>query len=87
MAKPEHLKIVEKGRKAWNKWRKKNPDERPDLCQAELMEMDLRDANLTGTDLSEANLMGSDLSFPHRAADREQSLLDWAYGLGAVSGH
>ena len=61
MAKPEHLKIVEKGRKAWNKWRKKNPDERPDLCQAELMEMDLRDANLTGTDLSEANLLGADL--------------------------
>jgi hypothetical protein len=34
MAEPEHLKIVEKGRKAWNKWRKKHPDERPDLCQA-----------------------------------------------------
>ncbi len=71
MANPEHLKIVEKGRKAWNKWRKKHPDERPDLCKAELMEMDLRDVNLTGADLSEANLMGADL----KGADLSQGNL------------
>ncbi len=71
MAKPEHLKILKKGRKAWNKWRKKHPDERPDLCQAELMEMDLRDSNLTGADLSEANLMGADL----KGADLSQGNL------------
>ena len=71
MANREHLKIVEKGRKAWNKWRKKHPDERPDLCKAELMEMDLRDANLTGADLSEANLMGADL----KGADLSQGNL------------
>ncbi len=61
MAKPEHLKILQKGKKAWNKWRKKHPDESPNLYQAELMKMDLRDANLSGADLSEANLMGANL--------------------------
>ncbi len=62
MPKPEHLKILQKGKKAWNKWRKKHPDESPNLYKAELMEMDLRDANLTGADLSEANLSGADLT-------------------------
>lgn len=71
MAEPEHLKILKKGKKAWNKWRKKHPDERPDLCQAELMEMDLRDANLTRADLSEANLRGADL----KGADLSQGNL------------
>ncbi len=61
MAKPEHLKILQKGKKAWNKWRKKHPDESPNLYKAELMEMDLPDADLTRADLSEANLMGANL--------------------------
>ena len=71
MAKPEHLKILQKGKKAWNKWRKKHPDESPNLYKAELMEIDLRDANLTGADLSEANLMGANL----KGADLSQGNL------------
>ncbi|MCH6568979.1 MAG: pentapeptide repeat-containing protein [Acidobacteria bacterium] len=71
MAKPEHLKILQKGKKAWNKWRKKHPDESPNLYKAELMEMDLSEANLTGADLSEANLMGANL----KGADLSQGNL------------
>ncbi len=71
MAKPEHLKILQKGKKAWNKWRKKHPDESPNFYKAELMEMDLSEANLTGADLSEANLMGANL----KGADLSQGNL------------
>lgn len=32
MANPEHLKILKQGVIAWNSWRQKNPDVKPDLC-------------------------------------------------------
>ena len=61
MAKPKHLEILQKGAKAWNKWRRKNPQERPNLYNGQLMELDLQGMNLSATDLSEANLMGANL--------------------------
>ncbi len=61
MAKPKHLEILQKGAKAWNKWRRKNPQERPNLYNGQLMELDLHGMNLSATDLSEANLMGANL--------------------------
>ena len=42
----EHLKIIRQGVDAWNEWRQKNPELKPDL----------HGANLRGANLSEANL-------------------------------
>lgn len=76
MANEEHVKILKQGVKAWNKWRKKNPDIVPDLHwadfrevnlsgvgfrKANLREADLRKANLGEASLREANLIGADL--------------------------
>ena len=38
MANDEHLAILKKGVDAWNAWRDKNPDIRPDLSEANLSE-------------------------------------------------
>lgn len=67
----KHLSILNRGVKAWNRWRIKNPDVIPDLAGAdsipyELSEVDLSDANLRGlniygTDLSDAKLVCADL--------------------------
>jgi uncharacterized protein YjbI with pentapeptide repeats len=71
MANEEHLKILRQGVEAWNRWRKENPDVRPDLkgavlegadlSGAYLVMADFREANLSETDLSAANLNGADL--------------------------
>jgi hypothetical protein len=72
MADLEHLKILEKGLKEWNLWRKNNPKTTPDLggaklCRYKLSGFSLGFANLIGADLSEAdlsfaNLIKADLS-------------------------
>jgi len=36
MANREHLEILKRGVKAWNEWREKNPDVKPDLRGADL---------------------------------------------------
>ena len=66
MSNPEHLKLLEKGVKTWNKWREDNPDIQPDLSGAKLEGYNLYQANLTGSDLiradlNEANLREADL--------------------------
>lgn len=67
MANEEHVKILEKGVEAWNKWRKDNPDVKPDLRKAiligaELTYVNLRETNLIGAKLNRAYLMNADLS-------------------------
>lgn len=58
MANPEHLRIIKRGVKTWNSWRKKvGINESPDLSGA-----DLKGANLDGADLSVTNLTGANLS-------------------------
>lgn len=57
MANEEHLKILEQGVKAWNKWRKQNPNIKPDLSRATLGDKILHDINLSETDLRKAHLM------------------------------
>jgi hypothetical protein len=57
MANEEHLKILKQGVKAWNEWRKENPDILPDLSGADLTRVDLK-----GADLQRADLRGVDLS-------------------------
>ena len=57
MANDEHVALLKQGVAAWNAWRDKNPNIRPDLSGA-----DLSEANLSGANLSGANLSGADLS-------------------------
>ena len=65
MANDEHVALLKQGVPAWNEWRLKNPDTRPDLSGADLRG-DPRDlvipVNLSGADLSGANLTGADLT-------------------------
>ena len=58
MANQEHLAILKQGVKAWNKWRKENPEIVPDLTGANLTR-----ANLTEADLAEANLTRANIDF------------------------
>ncbi|HEV7893650.1 MAG TPA: toll/interleukin-1 receptor domain-containing protein [Pyrinomonadaceae bacterium] len=67
MANPEHLEILKRGVKAWNKWRQEHRDVLPDLIDAHLSDADLSRANLSNADLGyadfrNANLTGADLS-------------------------
>ena len=72
MANKHHLKIFEKGVKAWNKWRIDNPKDRPDLSGELIMTRNLKGINFKNTNLSRtlfsplsdldgANLSGADL--------------------------
>jgi len=61
MANPEHVKILEQGVDAWNKWRAENPGIIPDLEGADPGGVDLLGANLIGGHLSRAHLRGADL--------------------------
>ena len=61
MADPEHLKILKRGVKVWNKWREENPKIIPDLRKANLREADLKNFNLRRTKFRKATLRRSDL--------------------------
>jgi hypothetical protein len=61
MANEEHLKILKQGWDAWNQWRMKNRDVRPNLGGADLGGADLSWADLSVADLGGANLGGADL--------------------------
>jgi len=61
MANPEHLKVVEQGKKAIGKWRRKNLDVFFDLTRADLTHADLSGADLSDATLSSANLSGANL--------------------------
>jgi len=81
MANPKHTKIIAQGGDAWNAWRLKHPDIKPDLSEEHLMGADLRNADLSESDLSyaylhmvnlrRANLNKSNLS----AADLSEAFL------------
>ena len=62
MANDEHVALLKQGVAAWNAWRDKNPDIRPDLVAADLSEADLNGADLVAADLSAANLSEADLN-------------------------
>jgi hypothetical protein len=61
MAKGKHLKILRQGVEGWNRWRRENPDTRPDLSRARLCRMNLSEANLSGANLRSANLSWANL--------------------------
>jgi uncharacterized protein YjbI with pentapeptide repeats len=62
MANQEHFDFLKKGVQAWNQWRKKHPNIRPNLVRANLSGAVLSSVDLSEADLSEANLSGADLS-------------------------
>jgi hypothetical protein len=74
MANEEHLKILRQGVEAWNKWRKENPEIRPNLGGANLSRENLHEADLSRSSLLRARLRWADLSWAKlRGAD-----LRWA---------
>lgn len=52
----QHVEILSRGAAAWNRWRDKNPEIRPELAGADLAGMNLSGFNLVGSDLRNANL-------------------------------
>lgn len=61
MANDEHLEILSKGVKIWNKWRLENPNITPDLRENDFWGGNLSRFNLRDADLCESNLCGCDL--------------------------
>jgi len=64
VANPEHVEILKQGVEVWNKWRKDNPKEYPDLSQSDFQNIqlwfvDFSRANLSHSDFTNASLMGS----------------------------
>ena len=59
MANPEHVEIVKQGAGAIDAWRKKNPNDRLDLREADLVQARLAQADLSHANLSLANLHGA----------------------------
>jgi Pentapeptide repeats (8 copies) len=62
MANQEHLDIIKQGVDVWNKWRKANPEIKPDLSGADLSRVNFRFANLSRANLRRADLSGTILS-------------------------
>lgn len=62
MANPEHVEILKQGVDLWNKWRKENPEIKPDLREAKLLNRDLKHADLSDCDLCGADLSNADLA-------------------------
>src|SRR5216683_5616645 len=62
MADQHQLKVLRKGRGAWNTWRNQHPVIQPELSGANLYHANLSGANLSDADLNRADLSGADLS-------------------------
>jgi uncharacterized protein YjbI with pentapeptide repeats len=67
MSNDEHVALLKQGVAAWNRWRDKNPNIRPDLAMADLRHLNLRraklrEAKLRQADLREANFVQADFS-------------------------
>lgn len=73
MANEEHLKILQQGVDAWNRWRGENPAVKPNLTDSRLRNTNFAHANFRGTNLirgnfnnvylSSADFAHADLSF------------------------
>ncbi|GAC1343327.1 MAG: pentapeptide repeat-containing protein [Ktedonobacteraceae bacterium] len=63
MANPDHLSLLRKGIDDWNDWRKRHPGIQPDLSNADLRKISLRQANLHRANLSKADLRNVDLRY------------------------
>ncbi len=63
MANSEQLKILKKGVKVWNKWRKENPTVEVDLSGADIRGMDIRFADLKSVNMIKTNISSANLSY------------------------
>ena len=79
MANEEHLKIIAQGVVVWNKWRKTNPEIRPDLYGVDLRGLELSEADFSYTELGDAYLLATNLSRASLLAAK----LSHAYLVGA----
>ena len=76
----EHVALLLEGAEAWNTWRNEQPESRPNLQGASLVEANLnftnlQRANLTGADLSRAGIHCADFSYAKLPdADLSQAL-------------
>jgi hypothetical protein len=70
MANQQHVRILAEGVKIWNRWREKNPEIKPDLSDAELRRLNLRQANFKDTNLHRAHLREADLSWANGGSSR-----------------
>lgn len=67
MASPDHVAMLNHGVESWNKWRKDNPSEKPDLTRlnhpwhAKFLGKNLRGADLSNTRLDGSKLIEVDL--------------------------
>lgn len=61
MANPAHLKLVHRGARRWNQWRKMHLSEGLDLSGADLHGLDLSGINFIGVNLTGANLKNASL--------------------------
>jgi uncharacterized protein YjbI with pentapeptide repeats len=57
-----HIRLIRRGVKRWNQWRKVNRTERVDLAGADLSQMNLVGINFMGVNLSAANLHQANLT-------------------------
>ena len=74
MANKKHLQIIKQGTDAWDRWREKNLEVKPDLSEANLSGENLGQAELSGANLSRADL---------RKANLGGANLNWAELTGA----
>ena len=61
MANRRHLKILEQGVEAWNKWRSENAEIKPNLRGANLKGRNLADADFSDADIRSTNFSGANL--------------------------
>ena len=80
---PDHLALIRRGVKAWNKWRREHPDVQPNLARSPLAMGKLHSADLHGVDLQGADLRIANLSMADlRRADLRRADLSGAKLLG-----
>ena len=94
MANSNHLAVLERGRHAWDDWRRNNPSIIPDLSSADLRCRALAGVNFFSANLSRANLAyarlesakldGADLSYANlEGANLRYADLEYANAQGA----
>lgn len=62
MANEEHLKILKKGVKVWNRWREDKPEIAPNLSSTRLRDLNLKGANLISSNFTDTAIVRCNLS-------------------------
>jgi hypothetical protein len=75
----DYLSLIEQGVEAWNRWREKHPEIKPDLSRAYLFEADLSGFNFSNVNFSRVCLIGANL----KRANLSSADLSGAYASGA----